>query len=152
MMEPAMILFILVGINQFLANLASSSTPGSKMLKRALKSWNTTHFGNCHSKVKGIEAQIKYVQKLDKYSNNISLDYALHDELDMWLTRIETLWFHLSKDMWLKDGDANTKAMFGLVLPNKIPIPKSNSYLFIISPKIFPKYFSFYIFQKIINH
>lgn len=69
MMEPAMILFILVGINLFLANLASSSTPGSKMLKKALKTWNTTtHFGNCHSKLKEIEAQINYVQKLDKYS------------------------------------------------------------------------------------
>lgn len=80
-----------------------------KNVKKALNIWNTTQFGNCQKKIQDIQEHIKTVQLLDKSSNNVALDTALQVQLDIWLSRTQTLWMQKVKDKRLKDGDANTK-------------------------------------------
>lgn len=77
-------------------------------VKKALKSWNSNHFGNCYKKIEEINGHIANVQIFDKSYDNLALDSALQVELDIWLKIVETL-CSKSKDKWLKDGDANTK-------------------------------------------
>jgi hypothetical protein len=75
----------------------------------ALKKWNKDVFGHCQTKIKELNYRIKKLQLHDMAEQNAKHEVVLQGELNEWLRRNEILWRQKSREMWLKDGDKNSK-------------------------------------------
>lgn len=53
--------------------------------------------------------QIEVLQNKEPTSQNLSNEKLLHSQIKEELKRKEMIWLQKSREMWLKDGDANTK-------------------------------------------
>jgi exonuclease III len=75
----------------------------------ALKKWNKNVFGHCSTKIKELTDSIEEIQLHERTETRASQEAYLHGELNEWLRRNETLWRQKSREMWLKEGDKNSK-------------------------------------------
>lgn len=73
---------------------------------RALQRWNRESFGYAHLKIKELEKELEITQQQDQPS-------AKQDEIRMQLevqrNRMESIYRQKSRDVWLKQGDKNSK-------------------------------------------
>lgn len=76
-------------------NLSFSGSPTfkfhskSKNVRKALKVWNSAHFGNYHHKIKDLKEKIAKSQQSDPDNYSPTTDNGVQLELDMWLQRLE---------------------------------------------------------------
>uniref|UniRef100_A0A2N9FQS3 Reverse transcriptase domain-containing protein n=1 Tax=Fagus sylvatica TaxID=28930 RepID=A0A2N9FQS3_FAGSY len=75
----------------------------------ALKKWNRDSFGHCQTRIKEILNQIEEEQLKERTECNARLEARLQRDLNEWLRRNEVMWKQKSREMWLKDGDKNSK-------------------------------------------
>ncbi|KAL0312769.1 UNVERIFIED_CONTAM: hypothetical protein Sradi_5676200 [Sesamum radiatum] len=80
-----------------------------KSLRIELRKWNRRTFGWCQDNINRIKQSLNDLQPLDQTSEVLAMQENLQCELDEQLLRLETKWRQKAKQMWLKDGDANTK-------------------------------------------
>ena len=76
---------------------------------KALKKWNREVFGNCQTKISELSSLIEKVQSKEMNESNARKEAALQCELEEWMRRNEVLWRQKSREVWLKDGDKNSK-------------------------------------------
>lgn len=79
-----------------------------KVTKLALKSWNQTHFGNIHTRIKNLKTYITHLQSLPQTTLVIQMEQMAQKDLDELLLRETILWKEKAKSQWLVEGDANT--------------------------------------------
>ncbi|VFQ59730.1 unnamed protein product, partial [Cuscuta campestris] len=89
-----------------------------KSLKKCIKEWNNTHFGNIFSQVKeaeleDLQAQEKY--ELDDSANNREACNLAHAKLLKACNKEENYWAQKANIKWLSSGDASTKFFHSFV-------------------------------------
>ncbi|XP_075663408.1 uncharacterized protein LOC142632996 [Castanea sativa] len=77
--------------------------------KNELKKWNKEHFGNVRERIKVLEKKIEEVQGAEPTKENLELEVALSLELDDWLVKESLKWQQKSREIWLKEGDRNSR-------------------------------------------
>ena len=80
-----------------------------KTIANALKKWNKEEFGFYQTRINDLMKLIKEIQSREVSSTNARLEANLQGELNEWLTRNDTLWKQKSREIWLRNGDRNTK-------------------------------------------
>ncbi|GKU88725.1 hypothetical protein SLEP1_g2954 [Rubroshorea leprosula] len=96
-----------------------SSTPGSgnwdgllakvKACSSTLESWNLTHFGHVQRRIKQNITALEALQCQPESAKSLSEEKQLLVETEEWLEREEILWRQRSRDIWLQEGDRNTR-------------------------------------------
>uniref|UniRef100_A0A7N2MCG6 Uncharacterized protein n=1 Tax=Quercus lobata TaxID=97700 RepID=A0A7N2MCG6_QUELO len=74
--------------------------------------WNRNQFGYAKTKIKETEARIKEVQERAPTKENLELEATLYLELDEWLERVDLKWRQKSRELWIKEGDQNTRFFY----------------------------------------
>lgn len=96
-------------------NIEASGSNFVKLYKRqastrdALRKWNKEVFGRCQDRINRLIQKIKEVQESPPSHANKVAEQALQSELIEWLLRSEILWRQISRELWLKLGDKNSK-------------------------------------------
>ena len=75
----------------------------------ALKKWNKDVIGHCQRRIDVLLAKIQEIQKQDCTEENCRKEAHLQADLNEWLLRNEILWKQKSREVWLKEGDKNSK-------------------------------------------
>ena len=75
--------------------------------KKDLKKWNKEVFGLVRERIKAIQANIAKIQQ--KLPTKLELEASLNLELDDWLTKEDLRWKQKSRELWLKEGDRNSR-------------------------------------------
>ncbi len=113
--------------------------------KSALKKWNRDVFGHCQKRINDITEQLQKIQHKDCTEENYKFEVMLQSEMNEWLLRSEMLWRQKSREMWLKDGDRNSKFFHLSTLirrrRNLVDAIKSNSGDWITNKKEIKKVF-----------
>ena len=77
--------------------------------KNEMKKWNKEHFGNLRERIKELEKKIEEVQGAEATQENLELEAALSLELDDRLAKESLKWHQKSREIWLKEGDRNSR-------------------------------------------
>uniref|UniRef100_A0A2N9FR65 Reverse transcriptase domain-containing protein n=1 Tax=Fagus sylvatica TaxID=28930 RepID=A0A2N9FR65_FAGSY len=76
---------------------------------KGLRKWNRENFGWCNTRIEEIKQKLVEYQRVEPSTQNISHLINLQQELDEWLVRQEVIWRQKSREIWLEEGDKNTK-------------------------------------------
>jgi hypothetical protein len=77
--------------------------------KLTLKKWNKSTFGLCQSRISELTRNIEDIQCKEVNQSNAKREAFLQSELNEWLIRYDILWKQKSHELWLRNGDRNTK-------------------------------------------
>jgi len=77
--------------------------------RNALLKWNKKVFGCCQDRINFLVKKIKEVQDKIPSQENELVESALQSQLSEWLLKSEVLWQQKSRELWLKQGDKNSK-------------------------------------------
>ena len=77
--------------------------------RRDLKRWNKSCLGSSREKIKELEQKIAQIQSLEATKENLELEVSLSLELDEWLVREDLKWKQKSREIWIREGDQNTR-------------------------------------------
>ena len=77
--------------------------------REALKRWNRGCFGHCNQRINRLMQLLQDVQSKDHSEQNAQLEANLQSELEEWMVRNEILWKQKSRELWLREGDKNSK-------------------------------------------
>ncbi|KAF7804493.1 putative LRR receptor-like serine/threonine-protein kinase [Senna tora] len=83
-----------------------------KNVMNALYEWNKTSFGNIKFQIQSRANELAHIQKQIGLCNSEELltkELQLRKELECWLDREEVMWAQKTKQLWLLNGDRNTK-------------------------------------------
>ena len=75
----------------------------------ALKRWNKDEFGYCQTRISELTSQIEVIQSKEVSVTNARIKANLQSELNEWLTRNDLIWKQKSREIWLRNGDRNTR-------------------------------------------
>lgn len=83
-----------------------------KRVKKDLKSWNISDFGNIDENIKRLEVKISKWDRMasERTLDGIEMQERRKTQADLWnwLKKKELLWAQNSRALWLKHGDRNT--------------------------------------------
>ena len=80
-----------------------------QIVKREFLKWNKEHFGQIRTHIKELERKIEVLQGMDPTTEVVEAEAALCLELNDWLEREELKWRQKSREIWLKEGDKNSR-------------------------------------------
>ena len=75
----------------------------------ALKKWNKETFGFCQTRMKELSTKLEQVQAGSVSEKNSLMKASIQRELNSWLSNNESFWKQKSREVWLKEGDKNSK-------------------------------------------
>ena len=75
----------------------------------ALRKWNKNEFGLCQTRIRELSNNIEAIQRKKRIEGNGRMEAKLQGELNEWMARNEILWRQKLREVWLKDGDKNSK-------------------------------------------
>ena len=79
------------------------------MTSHELKRWNKSTFGNSKAKIKGLKAKIAELQQFPPTRENLELEASLNLEFDEWLDKEDMRLRQMSRELWVKEGDRNSR-------------------------------------------
>lgn len=84
---------------------------GFKLVKNycEFKYWNKNSFGNTREKIKCLQAKISEVQQSTPTRENLEQEASLSLELDGGLAKEDMKWKKKSRELWVKEGNRNTR-------------------------------------------
>ena len=78
-------------------------------LNSDLHKWNKEVFGHVQARIAEFSRNIEKIQLEDPTEGNVMEEAKLQAGMNSWLSRNELMWRQKSCELWLKDGDRNTK-------------------------------------------
>ena len=90
-------------------SLSSKLVQKYQNVRKKLISWNKMVFGFAKTRIQEIEKLIRKIQSLDPSQENLEIEASLNLELNEWLEREEVKWRQKSRELWLREGDRNSK-------------------------------------------
>ncbi|KAG5554870.1 hypothetical protein RHGRI_012438 [Rhododendron griersonianum] len=89
-----------------------------KALKKVLKKWSRTEFGNNKTRLAELKDQLAYVQNLAPTAENLTVQQAIHKSMEIIMAR-EEMYLHQRSRVRLNYGDRNSKFFYTTLIQRR---------------------------------